>query len=444
MNRQKDDIMGAGRYKLKKVLGEGSYGIVWLSDDLQLQIEVAIKTLHPHMGKIADLQKEAITQARLSHPNIAIIYSVDIDDRFIAMEYIEGESLEDYLRKLVENNNWINLDTAAHFLSQCFEGLMHAHEQSVVHGDVKPGNIMIDKSGVIKLTDFGVAKVISEEQPTGYTTANMARRLGSITYMAPEVLKGERRSFSSDIFSLGIVAYLLFTGHHPFYSTHPSGLYGLRDMLLSDEEVRDPRELNKDTPEGQAKIIRRMLSKEPECRYGSIKEAYEDFVDIGLLCAKCSSKNPANARYCNHCGNSLEEERKDQFKDKTAQELWSKAFQLNGLMKFSEALQFCDEAISLQPNFPDAYQTKAFALSNLGKYEDAIDSYKEALKYFSETTGLDRKKLANVWTNMSYCYSNIKEYDLSKKALETAIEYDPNHYKAKKLLEQGFERGYWQ
>ncbi len=235
----------------------------------------------------------------------------------------------------------------------------------------------------------------------------------------------------------------LFTGHHPFYSTHPSGLYGLRDMLLSDEEVRDPRDLNKDMPESRAKIIRRMLSKETECRYGSIKEAYEDFVDIGLLCAKCSTKNPVNARYCNQCGNSLEEERKDQFKDKTPQELWSKAFQLNGLMKFSEALRFCDEAIRLQSDFSDAHQTKAFALSSLGKYEDAIDSYNEALKYYPDTTRLDRAKLANVWTNMSYCYSNIKKSDLSKKALERAIAYDPNHYKAKKLLEQGFERGYW-
>ncbi len=209
MNIQKDDILGSGRYKLKKILGEGSYGTVWLSDDLQLQTEVAIKTLHPHMGKIADLQKEAITQARLSHSNVAMIYSVDIDDRFIAMEYIEGESLENYLRKLIQDDNWISLDTAAHFLSQCFEGLMHAHDQSVVHGDIKPGNIIIDRGEVIKITDFGVAKVISEEQSKGYATTNMARRLGSITYMAPEVLKGERRSFSSDMFSLGMVAYLL-------------------------------------------------------------------------------------------------------------------------------------------------------------------------------------------------------------------------------------------
>ena len=146
MNIQKDDILGSGRYKLKKILGEGSYGTVWLSDDLQLQTEVAIKTLHPHMGKIADLQKEAITQARLSHSNVAMIYSVDIDDRFIAMEYIEGESLENYLRKLIQDDNWISLDTAAHFLSQCFEGLMHAHDQSVVHGDIKQG-ILISKGG---------------------------------------------------------------------------------------------------------------------------------------------------------------------------------------------------------------------------------------------------------------------------------------------------------
>ncbi len=282
MNHKEHDVLGSGRYKLIKILGEGTYGVVWLADDTQLQIKVAIKILHPHMGKIADLQKEAVTQASLNHPNIAVIYSVDIDDRFIAMEYIEGESLEAYLRKYIINNIWISKDEATHFLSQCFEAFMYAHEQSVVHGDIKPANIMIHHDKTIKITDFGVAKVISEEQLKGYTT-NTARKLGSITYMAPEVLKSEPRTFRSDLFSLGIVGYLLFTGHHPFYNTHPSGLFGIRETLLSDKEPKKPMEINSDIPEIHENVIVKMLSKNPESRYASVKQAYEEFANIGLL-----------------------------------------------------------------------------------------------------------------------------------------------------------------
>lgn len=442
MKRSKNDILGSGRYKLENFLGEGSYGVVWLATDLQLEIDVAIKTLHPHMGKIADLQKEAITQARLSHPNIAIVYSVDIDDRFIAMEYVDGESLENFLRNQIANNTWVEKDQAVHLLSQCFLAVMHAHEQSVVHGDIKPGNIMLDQSGSVKITDFGVAKVISEEKLKGYTP-NMTRKLGSTTYMAPEVLRGEQKNSSNDIFSLGVVSYLLFTGHHPFYNTHPSGLFGLKEMLLADEEAKDPREIAPDISESHANIILRLLSKSPECRYGSVKEAYEDFVGIGLLCTKCDSKNPANAKFCNQCGNSLDDEREDQYRGKTPQELWSKAFQLNGLSQFEEAIQFSDEAIKKQHDCADAHQTKAFALSNLGRLEDALASYEDAINYTSDATRLDRSKLANIYTNMSYCYSRLDNHEKAKGALEKALELDPKHYKARDLLNKGFKKGYW-
>ncbi|MCK4732186.1 MAG: protein kinase [Methanophagales archaeon] len=431
MNHKEDNVLGNGRYRLIKTLGEGTYGVVWLAEDSKLKIKVAIKTLHPSMGKIADLQKEAVTQARFNyHQNIATIYEVDIDDRFIAMEYIEGESLENCLRTHITNKTWISRDKAVHFLTQCFEALMCAHEQLVIHGDIKPANLMIHKDDMIKLTDFGVAKVISE-QLKGYATTNIARRLGSITYTAPEVLKGEPRNFKSDLFSLGIIAYLLFTGRHPFYSTDPSGLFSIREKLLSDEEPEKPREINPDIPEVHENVIMKMLAKNPENRYTSVKQAYEEFTDIGLVCQDCKFKNPFNAKFCSQCGRSLEKVREEQYKGKLPIELWSRAFQMNATGEFEEAIKFCDEAIKMKKDFADAYQTKGFALSNLGEPEEAMECYQKALKYST-----DRVQKANIHTNRSYIYMIKGDHENMIKDLKKALEYNPYHGKARALLEK--------
>lgn len=182
MSHKEGDVLGSGRYNLQQALGEGSYGVVWLARDATLQIDVAVKTLHPHKGKVADLTREATTQARLNHPNVARIYTVDPDDQFIAMEYLPGESLEKHLKDHIKNGTWVDIEIATSWLRQCFDALLYAHAQSVIHGDIKPGNIMLDGNGVVKLTDFGVAKVISEERDR-YET-NQARRLGSTTYLS--------------------------------------------------------------------------------------------------------------------------------------------------------------------------------------------------------------------------------------------------------------------
>lgn len=127
MTHKENEILGKGRYKLREILGEGTYGVVWLADDTQLKIKVAIKTLHPQTGQIADLQREALIQARLNHHNIATIYSVDIDDRFIAMEYVEGVSLDKYLKERIKENSWIEAENTYQILTQCFEALIYAH-----------------------------------------------------------------------------------------------------------------------------------------------------------------------------------------------------------------------------------------------------------------------------------------------------------------------------
>jgi serine/threonine-protein kinase len=429
-NYKAGDSLGNGRYKLQEVLGEGTYGVVWLAEDTQLQIKVAIKTLHTSMGKISDLRREAVTQARLNHPNIASIYSVDIDERFIAIEYVEGKSLEKYLKDCIAENAWIDINQSMQFLSQCFNALIYAHSKQVIHGDIKPGNIMIHNDGTIKLTDFGVAKIISEQDISGYSPS-AARRLGSITYMAPEVISGVPRDFKSDIFSLGVVAYLLLTGHHPFFCSHPSGLFSIKDSLLSDSEVKNPKEIIPNLSDEYANAILKMVSKDPNSRYSDLKKAYEEFIGLGLKCHSCQFVNPVTASFCMQCGSSLKRVIADQFSNKTAEELWVKAYQLNSISQFEEAVRFCDEALKIQSNHARLHQTKAFALSNLSRFDEALLSYELALSFLE-----DKEQEANIHTNMSYIYLQQGNKIKWREELEKALECNPSHYKARYYLEK--------
>lgn len=430
VNYGEERILGNGRYELQRILGQGTYGVVWLANDTQLQIHAAIKRLHPNMGKISDLQREAVTQARLNHPNVATIYSADIDGRFIAMEYVEGESLEKCLKTHISNGTWINIEKSRQILSQCFDALRYAHGENVIHGDIKPGNIMIHSNETVKLTDFGVAKVISERELAAYSYGEQ-RRLGSITYMAPEVIMGEPRDFRSDIFSLGIMAYVLFTGNHPFRHPHPSGIFSIEDMILSDEEPRKPSDVQPSIQESFERVIMKMMAKSPEDRYANINQAYEELFGFGLTCPKCGSSNPASAHYCMKCGHSLQEAKDDQYKDRTPRELWSRAFQLNSELKYEEAIKLCNEAVKMQPDFAEAYQTKGFALSNLRAYNEALDCFTLALKYAK-----DRLKKADIHVNISYVYFKQGDYERNVAELRKALELNPYHPKARTLMEK--------
>jgi serine/threonine protein kinase len=438
MYNKKGDHLGVDdRYQLLETLGEGTYGVVWLAQDTQLEKKAAIKILHPGMGGLHDLRKEAVTQARLDHPNIAIIYSVDLQQGFIAMEYLEGESVEQHLKNCIKKGLWIEIKDAVNIISQCFDALIYAHEHNVVHGDIKPGNIMIGQSGRIKITDFGVAKIMSEEQSSGYERY-AHKRLGSTTYMAPEIMKGEPRNFKSDIFSLGVVAYLLFTGCHPFYSTHPSGLFCIKEMIEKDEEAKDPREINPGISEIHAAIMRKMVAKNPENRFASLKEAYEAFADIGLTCPKCQTRNRITAEYCDKCGNHLTKAREDEFRDKTPEDLRRRAYDLNAVGQFEESIKYSNAAIKKKPDFAEAYLTRGFSHSSLGKYNEALEDFSKTVELTN-----DNAVKSNAYRSMSFCYERSGLLKEAKAALEDALKTNPNDAKAQWLLIRGVEKGYW-
>jgi len=429
MSFNEGDRLCGNRYELESLLGTGTYGSVWVAQDTRLENrKVAIKALHTSGGRIRDLEAEATTQARLNHQNIATIHDVDIDDRVIVMEYIRGQSLERFLKDSIASSDWPEISNSRQILAQCFDALIYAHSRNVVHGDVKPGNILLHDDGTVRLTDFGVAKVISESDPGGYPPG-VHRRLGSIAYMAPEVISGSPRDFRSDIFSMGIVTYLLFTGIHPFYSTDPSGLFSVRDLLTSDFQPSSPKNENGEISDSYDKAIMRMLAKDPEDRFQSMKEAYEELIEVGIVCPACAHGNPEESSYCNQCGSSLKEVIASQFIGKSSRELQERAFELNSVMRYSEAIRFCDESIELDPKNSYAYHTKAWALSSLRSYDEALENYKKAL-LFSEN---DNQR-ARIHTNISYVYWKTGDPGLWQHHLEEALRCDPYFSKAYDLL----------
>ncbi|HIA00703.1 MAG TPA: serine/threonine protein kinase [Myxococcales bacterium] len=268
------------KYRILHEVGRGGMAIVYKGLDLSLDREVAIKVLHPHLADRSDsqvrFQREAKAVAKLHHLNILEIYDysgIDSDQSYIIMEYIRGETLKDFTNrteiKLPEIGALITIPVAA--------ALAHAHDAGVIHRDIKPENIMIRDDGVIKLMDFGIARLVDTHAMT--VTGAL---VGSPAHMAPEHVEGRQIDNRADVFSTGTLLYLLCTGRLPFDSMSPHAL--LRQIL----EVRydDPRRLNPAIGRRLHAIISRCLKHDPEERFataGDLEQELRNYVqEIGF------------------------------------------------------------------------------------------------------------------------------------------------------------------
>ena len=252
-----------GRYEIERQLGKGAMGIVYLGKDPRINRTTAIKTFRFtndfDAAEIKSLKekffREAESAGTLSHPNIVTIYDAgdEQDLAYIAMEYLEGEDLEKYTRK----EDLMPIRKVIGYMADIADGLAYAHERGIVHRDIKPANIMLLKNGVVKITDFGIARITATSQ----TQTGIVK--GTPYYMSPEQFSGEKVDGRSDIFSLGVMMYQLMTGQLPFYADNPAALM----HKIMNEPHPDPRKFNPNIVKPVITVLNNALIKNREKRY---------------------------------------------------------------------------------------------------------------------------------------------------------------------------------
>lgn len=261
----------AGRYEIVGELGRGSMGVVYKGFDPIIGRTVAIKTMLPEglspqefEEYKARFQREAMAAGILAHPNIITVYDFGEDNGilYLAMEFLEGKSLE----KIVQEQTVLPIETILPIYDQVCSALDHAHRNKVVHRDVKPANIMILQNGLVKVTDFGIAKMMA----MGMTQAGQI--LGTPNYMSPEQVKGRQIDGRSDIFSLGVILYELVTGEKPFGGQNITTVI----YKIINENPIPPRELDASIHAGLSYVISKALAKNVDERYQTCRELAED------------------------------------------------------------------------------------------------------------------------------------------------------------------------
>lgn len=265
LNRTLDD-----RYTILERIGGGGMADVYRAHDKLLDRSVAVKVLRSQFTDdeefVSRFRREAQAAAKLSHPNIVNIYDVGLDEQayYIIMEYISGETLKDK----IEREAPLPVETAVRIAMEIAEALEHAHQNNLVHCDIKPHNILVTRSGRIKVTDFGIARAV-----TSSTMTNSGTIIGSVHYFSPEQAKGTSVGAKSDIYSLGVVLYEMLTGQVPFTGESPISI-ALKHL---QEEPQPLRQLNPSIPPLIEAIVVKAMHKDPMARFTDIGEMITDF-----------------------------------------------------------------------------------------------------------------------------------------------------------------------
>ena len=262
--------MNYGRYQIVKELGRGAMGIVYQAHDPEIGRSIAVKVLREdRMTTEAFVQrflKEARAIGRLSHPNIVTVYDIGQDRGtvYIAMEFLEGEPLD----KVIERKKF-GFEEIVDLGLQMGEALHYAHQRGIVHRDVKPSNIIIQPTGRIKITDFGIAHI---EDPTASIQTQAGEILGTPAYMSPQQATSQPLDGRSDLFSLGVILYELATGARPFLGKSLAAIF----HSVTHDHPPPPADINPEVPLNLSQIIMKCLNKDPEERYATGEALAED------------------------------------------------------------------------------------------------------------------------------------------------------------------------
>lgn len=266
-------------YHVEELLGEGGMGTVYRGTDTLLRRPVAIKMLHPHLLKdstfMERFRNEAVLSAQLNHPNVATLYNLlhDRTDNLMVMELVDGFTIE----RLLTKHGKLSLETTFRIIVQALDGLQHAHNKGILHRDIKPANLMLTHEGGVKLMDFGIARLVGSQRLT-----RADRVVGTLEYMAPELLNGAEPSVQSDLYAMGVLMYEMLSGKMPFEPTTESTLI---TQILTKKPI-PIRNRIADLPRSVEEILDKLLQKKPEKRFdkaSDLKYALLSVVSAGPI-----------------------------------------------------------------------------------------------------------------------------------------------------------------
>ncbi len=296
-----------GKYQIVASLGSGGFGAVYLAEDTWIHKKVAIKVPHRQNLDFGELLREPRLLASLSHPNIVSILTAEKQEGvfFIVMEYVPGETLE----AIIGRDGALELARALDYTCQICNAVDHAHSQGIIHRDLRPGNVLVADSGIVKVADFGTSRFLE-------LAAHGTTIIGSPPYMAPEQFQG-KAVFASDIYSLGVTMYQMLTGMLPYQTPGPGDV----EKLMRGELVRPPRLVNPRLPPAISEVILKAMAPELGARYQRAGDLLQDLLQArrpprpaaagpagpapGGEARGGRPRGGAGARFCWHCHKPL-------------------------------------------------------------------------------------------------------------------------------------------
>jgi len=257
-----------GKYQILSNLGSGGFGTVFLAKDVWIDKKVAIKVPHRQGGDFDDLLQEPRLLAALDHTNIVGIVTAERVDGvfFIVMEYIKGESLE----AVLDREKSLDLPRSLAYTVQTLKGVEHAHQAQILHRDLRPANVLVSESGVVKVADFGTSRLLEKSHATTV--------IGSPPYMAPEQFQG-RAVLASDIYSVGVMLYQMLTGTLPYFSPNPAQI----ERMVAQGRCTPPKIRNSQIPREISDIVMKALAPEVSERYQRAGDLLADLATAGEI-----------------------------------------------------------------------------------------------------------------------------------------------------------------
>jgi len=304
-----------GKYRILSPLGSGGFGSVYLAEDTWIDKKVAIKVPHKQHLDFTELLREPRLLASMSHPNIVTVITAEKEDDvfFIVMEYVAGQTLE----HLIMREGPLELNRALDFACQMCNAVDHAHRGGVLHRDLRPGNMLISETGMLKVTDFGTSRFLE-------IAAHGTTVIGSPPYMAPEQFYG-KAVFASDVYSVGVTIYQMMTGSMPYDTPAPADI----QRLARGEMLTAPRLKNPKVPRAINDIVLRAMAPELTERYQKASDLLNDLLaarepaaggarrparaavagdreGVGDFQSRLKARRAPQASFCWHCRKPLQ------------------------------------------------------------------------------------------------------------------------------------------